>query len=311
LRNIQNELRQQLSRANQDTLVNDDSFFVAVPQINFLLQNEIINATLMLSKFKNSLGEEEIPRELLELAKGVVFLTVLKAGFMFTGRYGTGLVIAKLADGTWSAPSAITMTGVGWGFQLGAELTDVMLILASESAVQAFKSRAQIAVGAELGVSVGPLGRSIGSDVSAGNKGAAHAFSYAISKGLFFGASLEATGFAARKDVNQVFYGEDVSVSSLLAGEYPRPKGCEPLYHALGEVMGTGPVRMTSSNSIDNDFSRTAAPAPIPAYSSSKNEQDASRVTYRSATSPGSRRMDENNSQDFNLDYIRGADGGL
>ena len=81
-----------------------------------------------------------------------------------------------------------------------------------------FKSRAQVSVGAELGVSVGPIGRSIESDVTAGNKGAAHAFSYALSKGLFFGVSLEASAIAARNDVNRAFYGEKVSVSSLLNG---------------------------------------------------------------------------------------------
>lgn len=191
----------------------------------------------MLHKFKNALGEEDIPKELLDIAKGVAFLTIIKGGFMFSGRYGTGIIVCKLDDGTWSAPSAITISGIGWGFQIGAELTDVMLILSSDSAVDTFKSRAQIGVGAELGVSVGPIGRSIGSDITAGNKGAAHAFSYALSKGLFFGASLEASGIACRKDVNHNFYGEEVSASTLLSGEYPKPKGAEPLYAALNSIL--------------------------------------------------------------------------
>jgi len=158
--------------------------------IDFYLENEIKKATSMLYTFKHTLGEDRIPRELLDIAKGVVFFTIIKVGFMFTGRYGTGLVVAKLSNGTWSAPSAVQMSGIGWGLQIGAELTDVLLILSTDSAVNAFKSRAQISVGAELGVSVGPIGRSIESDVTAGNKGAAHAFSYAQSKGLFVGASL-------------------------------------------------------------------------------------------------------------------------
>lgn len=201
------------------------------------MENEIVKATNMLYNFKNTLGEEKIPRELLDISKGVVFLTIVKAGFMFTGRYGTGIVVSKLPDGRWSAPSALMLTGLGWGLQIGAELTDVMLILSTDSAVNTFKSRAQIAVGAELGVSVGPIGRSIESDVTAGNKGASHAFSYAQSKGLFFGASLEASGIAARPDVNRAFYGEKVSISALLAGEYPSPKGVDPLYRAIEEVL--------------------------------------------------------------------------
>lgn len=198
---------------------------------------------MMLYSFKNTLGEEKIPKELLDIAKGVVFFTIIKVGFMFTGRYGTGLVVAKLPDGTWSAPSAVQMSGVGWGLQIGAELTDVMLILSTDSAVNAFKSRAQVSVGAELGVSVGPVGRSIESDVTAGNKGAAHAFSYAQSKGLFVGASLEASGIASRPDVNRTFYGEKVSTSALLQGDIPRPRGAEVLYQAINEVLyGGAPV---------------------------------------------------------------------
>ena len=212
----------------------------SMPSIDFYLEKEIRKATTMLYNFKNTLGEEKIPRELLDIAKGVVFFTIIKVGFMFTGRYGTGLVVAKLPDGRWSAPSAVQMTGLGWGLQIGAELTDVMLILSTDSAVNAFKSRAQVSVGAELGVSVGPVGRSIESDVTAGNKGAAHAFSYAQSKGLLVGASLEASGIAARPDVNRAFYGEKVSISALLQGDYPAPRGAAVLYDALNETLYGG-----------------------------------------------------------------------
>ncbi len=217
-----------------------NSSLPSLPSIDFYLENEIKKATTMLHCFKNTLGEEKIPRELLDIAKGVVFLTIVKAGFMFTGRYGTGLVVAKLDDGSWSAPSAVVLSGLGWGLQIGAELTDVMLILSTDAAVNTFKSRAQISVGAELGVSVGPIGRSIESDVTAGNKGAAHAFSYAQSKGLFFGASLEASGIASRPDVNRAFYGEKVSPSTLLSADYPQPRGAELLYKALDDVVYDG-----------------------------------------------------------------------
>jgi len=251
LRPLQGDLRSSVSRCNQDTLVEIESANTSLPSVDFYMENEIKKAVIMLHSFKHTHGEEKIPKELLDIAKGVVFLTIIKVGFMFTGRYGTGLVVAKTADGTWSAPSAITISGVGWGLQVGAEVTDVMLILASDSAVETFKSRAQVSIGAELGVSVGPIGRTIGSDVTAGNKGAAHAFSYAHSKGLFFGASLEASGIASRPDVNRVFYGEKISPSQLLSGEYPRPKGAQSLYKALDEIMIDGggiDDDMTSSN---------------------------------------------------------------
>jgi lipid-binding SYLF domain-containing protein len=219
--------------------------------VDFHLQNEIAKATTMLFNFKHVLGEETIPRELLDIAKGVVFLTIVKAGFLFSGRYGTGLIVAKLPNGSWSAPSAVMVSGLGWGFQAGAEVTDVMLILSSDSAVNTFKSRAQVAVGAELGVSVGPVGRSIESDVTAGSKGAAHAFSYAQSKGLFLGASLEATAIASRPDVNHKFYGEKLSVTTLLDGSYPSPKGANQLYQAIQDVLC--PATANSPNTSTNN----------------------------------------------------------
>jgi len=256
VRNLQGELRTSVAKYNQETYIDYNPSIPALPAVNFKLENELMKATVMLHNFRHTNGEEKIPRELLEIAQGVVFLTVLKAGFMFTGRYGTGLVVAKLPDGTWSAPSAVMLSGVGWGLQIGAEVTDVMLILSSESAVETFKSRAQISVGAELGVSVGPIGRAIGSDVTAGNKGAAHAFSYAHSKGLFFGASLEASGIASRPDVNTAFYGEKVSVSSLLSGEYPKPKAAEPMYRTLNEVMNESRIPISSqSYTATRDYS--------------------------------------------------------
>ena len=99
---------------------------------------------------------------------------------MVTARYGTGIVLSRLHDDTWSAPSAIMMSGLGWGIQFGTEVSDVMLILTSDGAVEAFKSTGQLTVGAELGVSVGPVGKSVETDVTLGNRGAAHAFSYAF-----------------------------------------------------------------------------------------------------------------------------------
>lgn len=74
-----------------------------------------------------------IPREVLENAKGLAIFTIFKAGFLFSARAGTGLVIAKLDDGTWSAPSAIGTAGLGVGGQAGAEVTDFLIVLNSRS----------------------------------------------------------------------------------------------------------------------------------------------------------------------------------
>ena len=245
LYDMQGRLRQTVSRANQELKLDGaDTIVPSLPQLNYLLQNEIVNATLMLGKFRQNLtAETRELKSILEDVRGIVFLTTVKAGFLFTGCYGTGLVIAKLADGSWSAPSALTISGVGCGWQIGAEVADTMLFLPTEAAVSAFRSTGQLSLGAAVAGSVGPVGVGLATDVSAGNKGIGANYSLLMPKGLFFGAALEATAIAMRKDVNRVYYGEDVSVTALLTGEYPLPLGAAPLYAALDDIMGTSFAR--------------------------------------------------------------------
>ena len=57
---------------------------------------------------------------------GLAVFTILKAGFVFSGKAGSGLVIARLPDGSWSAPSCIATAGVGWGLQIGAGVWDIV-----------------------------------------------------------------------------------------------------------------------------------------------------------------------------------------
>lgn len=224
----------------------------ANPPVSRKFETDIRKATYTLYNFTSDNvieGQDAIPKELIVGAKGLVFCTVLKAGFLFSGRVGTGLVIARLKDGSWSAPSAIMLTGVGWGLQAGGEVTDVMLILTTQSAVDAFTSDAQVSVGTELAVSLGPVGRSAGTDLHAGSEGASAAFSYAHSKGLFCGVSLEASVFAVRQDINRNFYGTSVQPAALLNGSVPRPKAAEPLYHALQEVVSSSGADGSSTSS--------------------------------------------------------------
>jgi len=64
-------------------------------------------------------ADKQIPFQLLKDCKGLAFLTVLKAGFIWTGKIGVGVVVSKLPDGTWSAPSGIGTGGMGFGAEIG------------------------------------------------------------------------------------------------------------------------------------------------------------------------------------------------
>jgi len=183
-----------------------------------------------------------IPLDLLRNAKGLCFLTVVKAGFVISGRVGTGLVIARRPDGSWSPPTAIGTVGVGWGALIGGDITDYLLVLNTDGAVRSFGgtgTSGTVNLGAELGVAMGPVGRSATGNVQASDEGVHPVYAYAHSKGLFVGMSFEGSVVTSRPDVNAKFYGRPLEPAHILFdATVPQPRAAEPLYEALDLAMG-------------------------------------------------------------------------
>ena len=88
-------------------------------------------------------------------------MTVIKAGFGFSGRGGKGVVVARTRNG-WSGPSAIGTGGAGFGFQIGAEVTEFVMILNTDEAVKAFSRDVNVTLGGDISVAAGPIGRHCG-----------------------------------------------------------------------------------------------------------------------------------------------------
>lgn len=215
--------------------------------LSFTLGGSIRQATYTVmrmcsSSSKINATDQSIPLDLLHNAKGLCFLTVAKAGFVVSGRLGTGLIVARQSDGSWSPPSAVGTVGVGWGALIGGDITDYLLVLNTEKAVQAFATtkKGTVNLGAELGAAVGPVGRGATGTVSAaGDVGICPVYAYAHSKGLFVGISLEGSVVTSRPDVNAKFYGRPIGPAELLFGHSQRrPRAAKALYDALDEAMG-------------------------------------------------------------------------
>lgn len=176
-------------------------------------------------------SDQSIPLDLIHQAKGLCFLTVFKAGLVVSGKVGTGLVISRKGDGSWGAPSALGTVGLGWGAQIGGDITHYLVVLTTKEAVDAFSVPSSITLGGEIGVAVGPLGRGATSHISSSSI-SQPAYAYAHSHGLFVGISLEGSILKARHDVNTKFYGRPVEVQEILS-YMEAPKAAEPLYDAL------------------------------------------------------------------------------
>ena len=203
--------------------------------IKHTLSGEIRKAAYSVHNlFRPSLGPDKgIPASLMADAQGLVFITVFKAGFLASLRIGTGLIIAKLPDGQWSAPSAIYTVGGGFGAQIGGGITDFVTVLTTREAVQSFMSDGVGRIGASVGVAVG-TGRTAQTDANINAKGeASGCYTYAHSRGLFAGISLELGGIRTRHKVNRNFYGRVIHPTEILTGQEPPPVAAAPLYEEL------------------------------------------------------------------------------
>lgn len=218
--------------------------------------NECANTCKTISPSLGDLDGVRIPARLLEQAKGVAVLTVVKGGFMVGGEYGSGLVVAKLEDDMegddsfhnssksfskgegnsirWSAPSAIQAMGISWGALAGAQISDHVFLLMTDAAVELMMNDdGSIQLGADIGIAVGPLGRALEANVGATHTATAPIYTYSLSKGLYAGVSLDGKVIRTRHRMNEKFYGHQVHPAALLNGEVPSPPAAQPLYDAL------------------------------------------------------------------------------
>jgi lipid-binding SYLF domain-containing protein len=238
LHQYQDELVAQYAQSHEQNL-HEAKGGIHVPFSNSLLKECNTAADIIGNFFRDDWGasaDRSIPVAFLQRAHGLAIMTIVKAGFLITGKIGTGLVFAKLPDGSWSAPSAIGTIGLGGGFEIGGEIVEVMIILGSERAVKVFH-KPQVNLGAGLDVTVGPYGRSALAAAAVSTSGLNANYSYSQSKGLYAGISLQGAVIATRSDLNRKFYGRDLQPMEILSGYVEQPNAARPLYEAVDRAM--------------------------------------------------------------------------
>ncbi|GAA5877432.1 hypothetical protein JCM1840_006099 [Sporobolomyces johnsonii] len=228
------------------------------------LQQECRKAQSIFTAFAdpNNGLDNIIPPSVLRRAKGFAFITVVKAGFVFSARAGSGIVIARLKDGTWSAPSAVGTAGGGVGFQVGVELAEFLIILNSRAAVKSFMAKGSITVGGNMSVAAGPLGRNLEGTGTLSSKGSLAAmYSYSRTKGLFGGASVEGSIIVERSDANSKAYGYNVTAAQLLSGAVETPEWAAGLVDTLARRSGRDariPGWIEDGEEVDRGYGRAA-----------------------------------------------------
>ncbi|KAN0063150.1 hypothetical protein ACQY0O_004314 [Thecaphora frezii] len=227
------------------------------------LSQECRKATQILNDFVDPVNglDRVLPLSVLRKAKGFAIFSVFRIGFVLSARAGSGIVIVKTEQGQWSAPAAIGIGGLGGGFNVGAEVTDFLIVLNSRSAVRSFMATGSLQLGGNLSLAVGPLGRSAEASGSVNSSGKLAAmFSYSRSKGLYGGVSVEGTILIDREDANGKAYGRGGhTAKQILSGSVEVPSFAKALISTIERfTLAHTPVAdLDNPYDEDDDFFST------------------------------------------------------
>jgi SH3 domain-containing YSC84-like protein 1 len=176
--------------------------------------------------------DKGIPQEVLGSAECVAVVpSMLKGGFIVGAKYGRGLASCRTDKG-WSAPAFFMVTGGSFGFQIGGQAVDLVMLIMNKEGMRHLLS-SQFALGADASVAAGPVGRH-----AEGNtdwKMRAEVLTYSRARGLFAGVSLNGAVIKQDKDSTREFYGRMVPFKTSLTGEIEPPPAANPFLTSLAQ----------------------------------------------------------------------------
>ena len=180
-------------------------------------QERLANAGLVMEEILNL--PDSIPQELLDKAECVIVVpSMTKVAIGFGGSYGRGAMVCRSGanfDGPWGAPAMYALEGGSFGLQLGAQSTDLVLLVMNTRGLEALLS-SKVQLGANMSAAAGPKGRDAGASTDATLR--AEMLSYSRSRGLFAGVSLEGTSLRPDNDASAEIYGHKITAREIVQG---------------------------------------------------------------------------------------------
>ena len=178
---------------------------------------------------------DDIPRDLLDKADCVVvFPSVLKAAFIVGGSYGRGAMSCRRGEdfrGSWGAPTMMALEGGSFGFQIGGEATDFVLLVMNERGASGILS-SKVKLGADASAAAGPVGRTTSAETDATLR--ADLLSYSRARGAFIGVSLEGSTIRPDNGANRQIYGQELSAKEIvLSGHVAIPPAAQAMISTL------------------------------------------------------------------------------
>jgi len=178
------------------------------------------DAIRVLTEIQN-IPESAIPDKLLDEAHAIVIVpNVVKAGLVFGGRGGRGLLAVKTLEGTWSNPSFVTLAGGSVGFQAGIQFADVVLVFRNNRSLESIVN-GKLTLGADAGVAAGPVGRNAAAATDGQFR--AEIWSWSRARGLFAGIALDGAVLRIDHRANQSVYGRGSNARMIFEDRTAQP----------------------------------------------------------------------------------------
>jgi len=158
--------------------------------------------------------DQGIPEDLLRNSSAIaIFPSTISGGFIIGGKYGQGIIMVRDKSGRWSPPAIFTIAGGSFGWQIGGQATDFVLLIMNRRSVDGIL-QGKCKLGADASVAAGPVGRAAEASTDIQLKGGI--LSYSRSRGLFAGAKLEGAVITEHWDGDKELYSKEFSADSIM-----------------------------------------------------------------------------------------------
>jgi lipid-binding SYLF domain-containing protein len=239
----------------------------------------LLQATEVLNELQAS-PDQNVPQWLLERAYAVAIVPdVIKVGLGIGGRRGSGVLVIRRDNGHWSNPVFVNLTGGSFGFQIGVQSTDVMLVFTSRASVEGLVG-GKVTLGADASVAAGPVGRSTSAATDVGLT--AQVYSYSRAQGLFAGVALEGSAITISHSANAAYYGRPgVLASEIVASTAPVPPDtAQQFTTTLDRILGVAAQSVAQGQ-------RSESPAPSESQTQAAPQPaDVDKLTTRPMEDP-------------------------
>jgi lipid-binding SYLF domain-containing protein len=231
---------------------------VNIAQAGAREEGRLLTATEVLEEVK-AMPDVRLPDTLLAHAYGIAVIPdVTKVAFIFGGRHGNGVLsVRDKLTGPWSNPVFVSLTGGSWGFQAGAQSSDIILVFTTKTGIEGIAG-GKLTLGADASVATGPVGRqgSAATDMSFN----AEIYSYARTRGLFGGIALDGSVISIDRSANASLYHKSgIAASEIFSGQAPAPPAtAQRFLERLAQATGSA-VRSTAAQT---DVPATAGQPP-------------------------------------------------